>query len=323
VRRDRQRGAALLTVLLLTATLAVLAVSMTEVATRSLSRTGAIEARLQGFWALRGLETAALSTLRQNAELLDDPAGRFFREPVVLPFEGATATLRFRDASNCFNLNDLVDSGEEGLVSDEGAIERFARLFRELGGNESAGSQAAARIADFIDSDTSPGPGSVEDFDYRRREVPYRTAGTYLASVSEIRAVAGFSPDVYRFVAPYLCTLPSDGAQVLNVNTLMPEDAPLLAGLSGGALTPEAAKRLIQTRPEDGYAEVGTFLANPLLAGADLPAEFPSMVAVGPTLLEMEITLESGLGRLRSEALVQRQRSILTVLERGVGERLP
>jgi hypothetical protein len=47
------------------------------------------------------------------------------------------------------------------------------------------------------------------------------------------------------------------------------------------------------------------------------------MVAVGPTLLEMEITLESGLGRLRSEALVQRQRSILTVLERGVGERLP
>ncbi|MEM1409241.1 MAG: type II secretion system minor pseudopilin GspK, partial [Pseudomonadota bacterium] len=268
-------------------------------------------------------ETAALEYLRQNASVLDQPAAPLFREPVTLPLEEAVATLSFAEKSNCFNINDLVDQAEDGFVADEAAQERFAQLIVAVGGSRSAGEQMAARIADFMDSDNRVGTGGAEDFDYMRRPVPYRTSGSLMLSISELRVVEGFSRDVYRSLVPYLCALPTDGAGTLNINTLNEADAPLLMAATGNALTVDQARRLIRARPEQGYESVEAFLGDPALSGLDLPADTPVFLDITSGLVAMEVVLENAAGRLRQETLVSRRDNNVTVLERRVGERLP
>lgn len=323
MKRREQRGAALLTVLLLTATIAALAVVMTETITRSLARATAGEARDQAFWAMVGIERTALQIIEEQGSDLDQPTAPLFAEPIIIPFEGGTATISFSEASNCFNINDLVDADDGNSVADEGAAERFARLVQAIGGNLSAGQQLAARTTDFIDRDSRVETGGAEDYDYSRRDVPYRTAGGFLASVSELRAIAGFSRDVYGILAPQLCALPKDGTQELNVNTLAPGDVPLLIALAGDGLARATAERLVTQKPPNGYDSVEAFIDQPLLAGAELAEDFSAFLSTKSTLVEMEIVLESPLGRLRQVSLVERGEGGTEVLERRVGERLP
>ena len=324
MRRPNERGAALLTVLLFTATLAALAVGMTEIMGRSLRRATASEARDQAFWAMAGLEWAAIDYLAQQGDAVDVPAAPLFQEPVILPFDGGTATIAFTERSNCFNVNDLLSRGEDGeWVADEGAVQRFLNLIVALGGTSTAGRQLATRIADFTDSDTQPIEGGFDDYDYRRREVPYRSTKGFLSSVSELRAISGYSRDVYRQLVPFLCALPTDEAQLLNVNTLTVEDAPLLKAAAGDAITMSTAVRVISTRTPRGYDEVQEFIDQPLLAGADLPNDFSLLLTTSSEHIEMEIVLDAPVGRLRQVSRVWREGDEPQVVERVLGERLP
>jgi general secretion pathway protein K len=319
-----QKGAALLTVLLLAATVAALAVVMTETMTRVLARTGAGEGRDQAYWALRGIERAALGQIQAAGDEFDTILPRLLAQPIIIPLGDTVGTVRIRDRSQCFNVNDLAVAGEgdEDSAADAGAIGRFADLVRALGGSASAGESLGTRIADFIDADQRAESAGAEDYDYERREVPYRTAGQPLASVSELRAISGFSQDIYRTLAPYLCTLPMDGPQALNVNTLTPADAPLLVAATGQALTLQAAERLIENRPPAGYVDVAAFLDRPELANLDLPGDLQSLLSTKATLIELDLTVDGPLGRQRQRTLV-RTAAGLQVLERQEGEWLP
>ncbi len=324
MRGRGEKGAALLTVLLLAATIAALAVVMTETATRVLARTTAGEMRDQAYWALRGIEEAAIARIQEAGSELDTALPQLMREPIIIPLGDAVGTIRLRDAGQCFNINDLASSGsdDEDSSVDAGAVQRFSELVEVLGGSRAAGEQLGFRIADFIDADQRAESGSAEDFDYTRREVPYRTAGTALASVSEIRAITGFSRDIYRTLAPYLCALPIDGAQTLNVNMLTERDAPLLVAASGQALTLSAARDLIGNRPQAGFGQVADFLERPELANLDLPGDFAGLLSDRTTLLEMETVIESPIGRQRQTTLI-RLSGGAEILERKGGEQLP
>jgi len=320
---NNQRGVALLTVLLLTATVAVLVVGITELMTRAYARATAGEARDQAFWALYGIEKAVLSYLDDQEQNIDQVSAALFDEPITIPFEGGVATVQFSERSRCFNLNDLVEDSGEGLIADEAAADRFAGLITALGGNQTAGEQMAARISDFMDSDRRVQAGSAEDYDYQRRSVPYRTSGQLMASVSELRVVQGFSRDVYGSLLPYVCALPSDKPLPLNINMLNPQDAPMLVPVMGNALNLSAAERLIEARPEMGYGDVQEFVNQPMLANADLPSDVSTYLTTSSALLSVEITLEASAGRLRQEALIWRDGGSARVIARRVGERLP
>ncbi|MEM9809649.1 MAG: type II secretion system minor pseudopilin GspK [Pseudomonadota bacterium] len=323
IRHD-EKGVALLTVLLLVATVSVVAIGMTQAVTRATNRSFAAGLRDQAYWAIYGIEGAAIDYLRENAAQLGQPNTPLFQEPLILPSADGTATLRFSERSNCFNINNLVnkDADDERYVVDAGAADAFAILVRELGASQATGSILAMRIADFIDSNNQPEISSAEDFDYQRRKVPYRTAARFLASVSELRAVAGFSRDVYRGLLPYLCALPNDGPQKLNVNTLTPEDAPLLVAASLGTINRALAVRVIESRPVTGYKAVEDFQSMAQLSNIELPENFSDSLAVESGLIAMELILEGSVGRLRQESLIERGADV-KVLERRFGERLP
>ncbi|MGN6268857.1 MAG: type II secretion system minor pseudopilin GspK [Sphingomonas sp.] len=272
-----ERGAALLTVLLLVAVISVLAAGALEklrLSTRLAANGAAIEqARAFAYAA----ETVA--TIRINAILDQDAArttlaGGWAGRPYSLPVPGGIATLTVTDGGNCFNLNGLVSETAPGLyVARPDQIAQFVRLMKLVGIPGQTAEGIAAASADWIDSDANPLPLGAEDSAYRGKAVPYRTANTLMTDPSELRAVAGVTPDLYDKLARWLCTLPIAKPSQINVNTLQPEQAPLLAMLAPDTMDLGKARALLLQRPAGGYDSTLDFWNIPGLASLNVPAE--------------------------------------------------
>ncbi|MEM9233524.1 MAG: type II secretion system minor pseudopilin GspK, partial [Pseudomonadota bacterium] len=276
-RHPSQRGAALLVVLVLVASLAAVALSISTFSERTTNKVIAAQTRDQAYWALIGAERAALALLElqaQGQDGVDRPTEEWLARPFSLPVAGGSVTTRFRDRSACFNIHDLVNNSGSRLETDYEAVKRFGNLVQDLGGTTQGGELLAVAAADFMDADGNAGPGGAEDFDYSRRDVPFLTAGTYLADVSELRAVEGWTPGLMRILGPKLC-LRRQGTEAgpLNLNTLTEEDAPLLANALDNRIPLGEAERLITQMPPDGYENVDEFLGLPALQTLNPPLD--------------------------------------------------
>src|SRR3546814_7331354 len=81
----------------------------------------------------------------------------------------------------------------------------------------------------------------------------YLPANRKMADVSELRAVRGVTPKIYARIKPWICALPVTDPVKLNVNTLAPEQAPLVAMLLPGEITTAEARAVLAARPAGGY----------------------------------------------------------------------
>ncbi|MEM0929957.1 MAG: type II secretion system minor pseudopilin GspK [Pseudomonadota bacterium] len=336
-RASGQRGAALLSVLLLVAMLGGAVAVMNETMNRAARYVAAAQARDQAYWALTGAEEAALIVLQQQLDSEAVSERQLFAQPFPLVTPLGPGTVRFEDAGRCFNVNSLVapQGGGEGEGGDDDQpaprrrgdaeqadaeqAERFAMLVEAVGADRATGRVLAARITDFIDADESTTPGGMEDFDYVRRDVPYRTAGQDLISVSELRSIAGFSQSVYLTLAPYLCAAPRGLDFKININALAPEEAPLLVAASRGAITRRVAEDVLAQRPPQGFPDVETFLGSGVLAGTDLPTGTAERLDVRSARLKMIISINIGADRLAMETLLDRSVELTVVERRMVG----
>ncbi|MBB4657618.1 type II secretion system minor pseudopilin GspK [Parvularcula dongshanensis] len=288
---ERQRGAALLVVLLLLASVAVVAVATTELMARSVARTGAAQARDRAVWALLGAEQGAALLLSEVASTsVHKETDPWLAAPLTLPLPSGVVRARFEPVA-CFNVNSVVQAGEGGYASPGLGLQGFADLVEALGGYGPGATVLAEAAGDFIDADDAPGPGGAEDYDYTRRPVPYRTAGRLLADPSELRAVAGWDADTYRALRPYLCALPTVEPASVNVNTLRPEDAPILRALLGNALPMREVERLIERRPASGYDSAGAFMAQPALSTLP-PSPGSANLATTSSLVSLTATVQ-------------------------------
>lgn len=263
----RQRGVALITVLLVVAVVTVVCAGM--IARQQLSiRSSAnlLDVRQAWQYALGG-ETLAKALLKQDARGGDprqgvDHLGEAWAKPLQ-PFaldDGGVLTVRIEDPSGRFNLNSLVSQQQV----NELAVSRFRRLLLRL----SIVTPYAERLADWMDSDQDPtGDQGAEDNQYLLAKPAYRTPNRRLQDVSELRLLLGMTEADYRRLLPYVSALPSDAA--LNVNTA---GAMVLSCLADG-LTPDMAQGVIQARGKEGFATVDAFLAQPTLAGQGIDGQ--------------------------------------------------
>ncbi|WP_298668996.1 type II secretion system minor pseudopilin GspK [uncultured Sphingomonas sp.] len=269
MRPERERGAALLTVLLLVAVIAVMAATGLEklrIATRLGGNTIALDQARAYAQAVETLATTRVTALLRQDATRVTLAGGWSGRPFALPVPEGTAVARVTDGGNCFNLNSLVKrEGDGRYVAYTPAIEQFARLMRLIGAPN--GNSIAAAAADWIDSDDTPLPGGAEDVTYLASQPAYRTAGTLMADPSELRAVAGVTPEAYAALKPWICTLPRAERSVINVNTLGPEQAPLLAMLLSDAMGVAGARAILARRPAGGYANRDAIWRAPGQAG--------------------------------------------------------
>ena len=177
------------------------------------------------------------------------------------------------------------------------------RLFKDLLQRLDLPAVRVEAIVDWIDADNLALPGGGEDALYLRAEPPYRTANGPLASVQELRFVAGIDGAALARLAPYVTALPEPLA--INVNTAPPLLLELLSGGQSGATL--ARRRL--ARP---FASVQDWLA----AAPGAPADYAGLVTTASSYFELDARITAPGGTRRYHTQLRRDGQRVSVWAR-------
>ena len=160
------------------------------------------------------------------------------------------------------------------------------------------------RISDFIDIDSQPRLDGAENEVYLTGDFPYRPANRVLASVSELRAVNGMTPERYALLAPFLTVWPMEGSKI-NVLTAPPE---VLAALgrddSLSPLSPSRSQLSRAQRSGDDY-RYPDFLDDPAFSSGD-SGDLANMITVQSQWFLLDAVVE----------IADRERRLYSVLHR-------
>ncbi|MBB5985412.1 type II secretion system minor pseudopilin GspK [Sphingobium lignivorans] len=332
--RASERGAALLTVLLLVAILSVITAVALERLTLASRMTRNIVSADQGRAYLLTAEQMAAMRVSDLVAMRPDRTtleGGWLGRDQVIAVPGGTVTARIIDRGNCFNLNSLVKgpddgadeaafSGEETLVARPEGIEQFAGLMRLLGIEHGTALQVAITAADWIDSDSTPGNGGAEDQFYAGFSPPYRAANMLMADPSELLMVGAVTPEIYQRLRPWICALPTTALSPININTLLPGQAVLLAMLAPEALGLEQARQVLAQRPVGGYGSLVTFRSLPALARLNLSDSAWEQLAQKTRWFEVALRADLGGDTVEEIVLIDAGRRPARLVRRQWGE---
>ncbi|MDY7117023.1 type II secretion system minor pseudopilin GspK [Halomonas sp. SSL-5] len=293
----RQRGVALIMVLLCLALVASLMTDLVEQGRRDLQRLARLQAETQARLHAGGAELLARRMLTDPAARHSEQWWRWLRgEPRHLPTEGGKVVMRLEDGRTCFNLNALA---QEGTALAERQLHRLLMLE----GNGDSAARLVARLADWIDTDAQPRPGSLDGIDYAGHEPARTSANTLLADISEINWIAPLDPTRVRR-HPSLCALPDPGPWRLNLNTLPPDRLHLLDALLEGRVSRDALSRLIAARPTTGFNGFDD-LQTRLGQQVDWLHELGNRLTLSPDYLTLHIEVEVRGHRFRFTRLLR------------------
>jgi len=270
----RDAGAALISAMLIVSIMAVVAVSLLETL-RSASRLSInLEVREQAQLYAIGAEQYAAGSVKafwqpgQERQLALDA---WIGQPFLFPIPGGTLRGTARDGTHCFNLNSLVRFEDgSGRVANPDTIAEFVRLMGHLDVLDAEATGIATAAADWIDSDQVAGFGGAESDYYGALDDPYRAADGPMVDRTELKQVRGVTPDIYARLAPFLCTHPTEAPATINLNSLTPDGAPLLAAILGDDILLEDAVRIIEERPAGGFPQRALIQDAPLIQALGL-----------------------------------------------------
>ncbi|MBM7071113.1 type II secretion system minor pseudopilin GspK [Shewanella sp. 202IG2-18] len=276
ILKRQQQGIALIIVLLIVAVVSAVAANITMRNQIAVKRTINLADYDQAYWYAISAEELAKKVLKQD---LEDSEGKvhlqqyWAQADVIFPVENGQIKGTISDMRSCFNVNALSvnapkPSQNNGQQQKKPlAVEQFTDLLINLGMEAFNAEKLAYNIKDYIDDGTQPNPFGGGDAAYESRDVPYRAARTLMSHRSELRAVIGVTQDVYRKLQPYVCAIPGNNQQVLNVNTIKVEHAALLAAMLQNKISVGEAESVINQRSGSGYDEITDFWNTPELSG--------------------------------------------------------
>lgn len=323
-RASSETGAALLTVLLLVAVMAIIAAAALErltLATRLAANAGAVDqarAYADAAEQVGLLRIADLVALQPGKTTL---RGGWLNAPQAVPVPGGSAIVRVTDGGNCFNLNSLVAGDDESSLKIRPvAVAQFVGLMQALGIDPRIGQGIATATADWIDTDSVPQPGGAEDESYAQLQPPYRTSNRFMIDASELRAVRGVTPALYGILRPWVCALPEATLSPINVNTLTQAQAPLIAMLLPGKIGVDQARQYLAQRPADGYGGSVAFWAVPARAGIVPDAEAGAQVQVRTRYFRAAVAVDMGGIEVNEVALIDAQKQPARLIRRQWGD---
>ncbi|HKT76919.1 MAG TPA: type II secretion system minor pseudopilin GspK [Sphingobium sp.] len=321
--RKSERGAALLTVLLLVAVMAVVASTALErlaLATRMTGNGGAVDQARAFADAASEVARLKIGDLVAASPGKTTLAGNWMGTPHTIPMPGGMATARVSDGGNCFNLNSVVaGDSEANLKVRPVGVAQFQALLQALGVDARQAQGAAASLADWIDTDSVPQPGGAEDEVYAQAARPYRTANRFMVDPSELRAVAGVTPAIYDLVRPWICALPTADLSPININTLLPDQAPLFAMLLQGQLSVAQARQLLAQRPAEGYGSTMQFWAPLAAQGISPLEEAANQVKLTTGFFRVDVSVNVGGTEVVEGALIDARQSPAVLIRRSWG----
>lgn len=322
--RKSERGAALLTVLLIVAVIAVLAAhgidrlaGATKLASnaRELSQAKAYLIAAESIGMQSAEQIVSLSPGRTTN------AGGWNGQERRFPVPGGMITAALTDGGNCFNINSLVSQTGAVLSARPDGQAQFVRLMTLLEIPQGNAADIAESVTDWIDSDMVPSPRGAEDEYYAQLEGPYRTANAVIIDISELRTIKGVTSDVYARLAPWLCALPTTDLSPINVNTLRPEQAILLAMLSNNPDI-DRSRQFLGRRTETGYGSLNDFWADPVPAGFLAPSQVQGQVKLKTRWFRLDMAVEMQSALVEERALVDAARQPARLVHRQRGDAL-
>ncbi len=329
---QRQRGAALIVAMLVFALAASLVVAMKSEFNRFFERTANILLAEQAQAYLRGAEELAAMALirdydKDNAEgqvSRDDLSEDWARPSPPFALDG-TGWMKgeLRDLQGRFNLNALVESGvpkgKGGTVGRRFTPpqEQFIRLLQALGDAAVSEQEAKAiteSISDWLDADSEPLQDGAEENFYYGLTPAYRAANRSMTSVSELRAVANVTPEIYQALLPWVTVLP-DAATTLNIHTAEPT---LLRSINAdGDLTP-LSEADGESLGEALFEDKNAFFASPVFAGKqDKMDKIKKRLGVESNYFLLEAQVEVAGREMRLYSVLHRQDRTIKAIARG------
>ena len=266
-RMGRQRGVALIMVLLAMALVVMLTAGMTQQQSIRVFKAGHYLAQQQGVSIALGAEAFARQILvrdyeedKEENKMIDTLDEFWAMNSAVLPVDDAgVVEVQIDDLGGRINLNDLVTGN--GQV-DPLTKDRLTRLLAALQISEIT----VDVLIDWQDeNDQTISAYGAEDGQYLSAEPGYRAGNQPFASVTELRLIDGMTEEIYQALAPHVAALPVSGLGI-NVNTAT---GAVLRSLSD-ELTDAQAKAILEKREEEPFENLQDFLALPEFAGLGL-----------------------------------------------------
>ena len=232
---NKQKGIALLTVLMVVVLATIAAVGMTSRQQIDIRRTENIlrkdQLDLYLLWAEDfGRQFLSLDLKNSATDHLDEDWAKAGRKgnPLldIVKIDEAEITGTITDLQGKFNINSLLDSGSLHA-------ENYARFQRLLGALDLPVSIGDA-IVDWLDANQTPMTLGGEDIVYLGLESPYRVADTNIVSTSEILYLleVELGKDSWDKLKPYVSALPENTP--INLNTISPENVLIFQSLAAG-----------------------------------------------------------------------------------------
>ncbi|MDD5058209.1 MAG: type II secretion system minor pseudopilin GspK [Sideroxydans sp.] len=300
----QQRGAALITVLLIVAMATVIAAFM---------------AQQQGFWQLEyenGRDRAQSRYIAEagvdwaRAVLADDKVSNDYdhaREMwamklPAIPVEDGEVLGSIVDQQGLFNLNNLVRNGAVSAAD----LARLQKLLSSL----SLPPELALALADWMDADNvTMENGGAEDGYYLQLPKPYRAANRPLSELSELLWVQGFDAQIIKRLSGFVAVLPEHTP--INVNFATAE---VLAAVIDG-LPLQEARQIVSERKDHPFKTVAEFQQKlPPNVGQNAAAE----LTVSSKYFLVEGHAVQGQGEFFAQALLLRQNIWATVERQSV-----
>jgi general secretion pathway protein K len=330
------RGAALIVAMLVFALATALVVAMKGEFNRFYQRSANLLLDEQAQAYLRGAEDLAAMALvvdydrdKANGVQRDDLEEIWAQPPPPYGLDDIgwmRGTLE--DLQGRFNLNRLAErvpgGGSPGATDRFTAgQEQFIRLLQALG--EPAVSEQEAvmiteSVSDWLDVDPVPSADGAEDDYYYSLTPAYRAANRKMSSVSELRAVANMTPEIYQALLPWVTVWPQEPG-LLNIHTA-PEMVLRSINAKGNLnpLSEADGESLAAQREETGFGNKNDFLANPVFEGRrDNMADIMKLLGEYTSYFLLQAEVEVAGRNMRLYSVLQRQNRMISAVARAGG----
>ena len=321
----KQKGVALIVVLLLLAIMATIAAQMSERLFIQFHRAENQINHQQAYWYSIGVEALAKAGIEEAYKDGDtiNLSQMWATEETTYPLDYGEALGSVRDKQACFNLNALSNIEPQ---TDPSQRPFLVKVWINLLESVDVENYLAEVIADssweFMDEDDVVRSATgVEDSTYQSFKPAYLAPNGWIADVSELRAINGVTAEVFKAVSPFVCAIPSAN-WYLNVNTIQPEQAKILVALFSPNLSDSDAQEVLENRPFDGWDSVDDFLAESEISQVDekIKQEAKVYLSVDSQFFELDaqVLVEESRVRVRS-LLHSSDKKVVNVIRRQYG----
>jgi len=257
-------GVILITTLLIVMIMSVISMQISKNFFIALKREAYLDFKNLSYQMLLSSEAQAIETVKRNIDsyrnklTADNP---LLTKNFTYDYDIFSLELKIIDGSNCFNLNSIFNSSGKGYEVNEPRREWLDRYLQLKLLNPTDIESFFDQLIDWVDLDNQPLNFGAENYYYMgpMSKINQFTPKRLLVDLSEIKNLPVMRNINFLDMSAHLCVIPGSTSQLININTLKPNDTMLIAAFFDEKNL-EYVESQIMSLPEEGYDEINSFI---------------------------------------------------------------